>query len=817
MRQRLTLTLIGLVLIACSAILPSCSPSRYLKDGEYMLTKNNVKVVDSKNVLFDDLYYIVRPVTNKKFLEIYPLKAARYVNHLPVTDSAGNVIKDTKFMQKRRENGEPLVMLDTSMIEYSLDQIYTAMHNWGYFEARAWDTIVYKDPNRMHPGRHKAEVTYFVEAGNPYHIRDIQYHVEIVEYRRIILSDTSNCVIHSGDRYDADKLLEERDRMVSNIRDNGYYHVSNEIVSFKIDTLDARRYLDKKGHKTLVVHIYVNFDRISDPEVKERHAYKYYFNNVVVYPNYDPTSQWPTQRTTYHRSRTDKTNYTIIGTNFDSIPKRTLDRPIPDIRPRILVDNILTKKGLPYSQTLVSRSRKKLNDLRNFSYINIVVEEDVSKRDTVNRTGQLNTYYYMRRNKLHSLSAEIEARSDKADLSLTYSNKNLFHSAEHFSINVYGGIGFRIRTKTKEHPAGFTLENKEIGAEISMNFRRLLFFRKTQKIEANSYGTLLKIGAHYEDNYLYRRGLYNAALVYNWSYNNYLSHSLSPIDLSIINITPKGDEFYEVMRLYSKDFQSKYEDNILLSAKYGLTYTHPFSNPRNRLTLRLKMESSGMLLTGICAMAKAPKDEYGNYLIGKRNYGNFEMAELDLRYSYNINNKNSIATRFNFGIGVPLFGSRTLPFEKSFYLGGSNSMRGWPYRTLGPGSYYNDADESLIQDIRTGDMKVELNLEYRGTLYKFIKYGIFADAGNIWLMRKDDDMPNAEFKINRFYKEIGLAAGVGLRFDFNFFIIRVDAALPIYDPGHAEGDKWIGLTVNDKGNTILNRSINFLFGIGHAF
>ena len=158
-----------------------------------------------------------------------------------------------------------------------------------------------------------------------------------------------------------------------------------------------------------------------------------------------------------------------------------------------------------------------------------------------------------------------------------------------------------------------------------------------------------------------------------------------------------------------------------------------------------------------------------------------------------------------------------MPFEKSFYLGGSNSMRAWDYRTLGPGSYYNEANENLKNDIRTGDMKIEMNFEYRGTLYKFIKYGVFVDAGNIWLTHKDEDMPNAEFNFRRFYKEIALGAGVGIRLDFNFFIIRVDAAVPIYDPGKAEGDHWIGVAPTDKGRMWLNRPINIIFGIGHAF
>ena len=289
-----------------------------------MLTKNSVKVVDkNRDVLLDDLSYMVRPITNKKFLDVFPIRTSLYVNNLPKTDSAGNVIKDTKFMQKMRNVGEEPVLLDTSMISYSLDQIYTATKNWGYFEAKAWDTIIYKDPNKLHPRRHKAEVIYYVEAGEPYYIRDIRYFVDIFEYKRIIQKDTVNRLINPGDKYNAETLLEERDRIVGNIRDNGYYYVSNDIISFSIDTIHAADYRDKKGHKTLVVNILVNFNRIKDPAIKENHAYKFYFNDVTIYPNFNTQADSSQLLTTkYHRSKSDNTNYYIVSTRRDSIPKK---------------------------------------------------------------------------------------------------------------------------------------------------------------------------------------------------------------------------------------------------------------------------------------------------------------------------------------------------------------------------------------------------------------------------------------------------------------------------------------------------------------
>lgn len=808
-------TLVHLLALSVAAcLLMACNPSKHLKDNEYMLTKNTVKVEDKKGIEFDNLIYTVRPITNKKFLDVFPLRTIRYVNNLPKTDSLGNVIKDTKWMKRMRASGEEPVLLDTTLINYSLDQIRIAMKKMGYFNSETFATIKYKGPNKLHPRRHKAEVTYHVTANEAYYIRGIRYTIDIFEYKRIIQKDTTNRIFNVGDRYNADDLIAEQSRIVNNIRDNGYYYVSNDIVSFEIDTNDAEHHLDAKGNKTLTVNIRVNFSKIKDEKIRDNHAYKFQFNNVYIYPNFDITHNYnqSATRITY-RKKKDDTRYYIITTPPDPNASRK-NKPIPDIRPRILTDNILSKKGELYSQSLITRSRKKLGDLKNFNYIDIEVVESVSGRDSINKTGTLNTIYRLSRNKLHSLSAQLEARSDKASLSLTYSNKNLFRSAEYFNINVYGSLGFYIMSKKGDEKAKFILESEEVGGEVSMDFRRLLFFRKTQKIEANSYGTQFKIGAHFQNNSLYQRGLYNGALVYTLAYTSNLTHTITPVDLSVIKINPKGEEFEQVLSLYSKDFRQKYQDNFLLSFKYGLTYIQPVKDARNSFIIRLRMESSGMFLSTICALAKAPKNDEGKFTIGGIDYGNFERATIDLRYTRTINKNNSIATRLDIGVGLPLWNATTLPFEKSFYLGGSNSMRAWNYRSLGPGSYYTE--EEVVNDIRTGDIKLEMNLEYRGTIYKFIKYGIFVDAGNIWLSHKDEEMPNAEFQLNRFYKEIGFGAGVGIRLDFNFFIIRLDAALPIYDPSQAPNRRWIGIETVD-GEKGLNKSVNFTFGIGHAF
>ena len=235
----------------------------------------------------------------------------------------------------------------------------------------------------------------------------------------------------------------------------------------------------------------------------------------------------------------------------------------------------------------------------------------------------------------------------------------------------------------------------------------------------------------------------------------------------------------------------KFGKFFLLSLKYNFNLLVPLemTNYRHNMRLSANFESSGLLLKGLNKLF-SPNERWvlsRNTLDSTGyNYTTFEKLEFTWLYSFKINANNTLSTRMTAGAIVALDKDSYLPYEKGFYLGTSNSMRGWGYRGLGPGSYEHGKD-SLF----TGDVKIELNLEYRGTIYRSFKFGIFADLGNIWLSRKNDDMPGAEFKFNRFYKELAFDAGIGLRIDLDFLVLRVDYAVPFYDPTRGSVGRWI--------------------------
>lgn len=231
--------------------------------------------------------------------------------------------------------------------------------------------------------------------------------------------------------------------------------------------------------------------------------------------------------------------------------------------------------------------------------------------------------------------------------------------------------------------------------------------------------------------------------------------------------------------------------------------------------LSVSCESSGALLRALNAIFTPEK----RWVLSKNkldslgyDYTTFEKVDVLWNYTYSINKDNAIATRAEMGFVIPIDKDSYIPYEKGFYMGTSNSMRGWGYRGLGPGSYQHGRDT-----LYTGDIKIEFNIEYRGTLYRSFKYAIFTDVGNIWLSKKYDDMPGADFSFTRFYKELAVDVGIGLRLDFDFFVIRLDYAVPIYDPMRSsEQGKTINIKWLDPPHS-LRFSQGLKLAIGYAF
>lgn len=787
----------ALLVLLCA----SCLSTRPLQGDERMLTRNNVIVTDENNSELDNLSSYVRPIPNKKFMEVFNLKTSLYGMGTPRLMKNGEY-KDTKFKQwLRNKPGEAPVLLDSSEIVSSLSQLQIVLNQKGYFDAEVSYEVV---PKKADPKMVK--VNYAVLAHTPYKISRIEYSIDVPEYKKIVILHKKESKIHEGMQYDEAAISNEVSRIIDLLRNEGYYHVDKSLIKCEVSFDEPADSLSPDPKSVSVQFV------IKSPENQSssRYLYKYYINDVFVQPDYNAANiqRTPMDTVVYSRNtKRDTSDYHFITYHLEDQKGVT-----EDFHYRVLADAIYTKSGSSYSQMTKRSSSQALSQLDNFDFISIQYAENEDLLDTVNRIGFLDVNYRLTRKKLHSIGGQIDLRSDKSSLSFSYKNRNLFKGAEQLTVNLSGGYFYYSlanlfrRDKTFSYP--------EFGISASLDFPKLFLFSRAQKESDIRHSTSINIGVNYSG--LYRRLTYNTSLTYNWSPSYYVSHSLSPIDVSTVNITDKRYANILNYEDYPDSYQAKFGKYLLLSLKYNFDYLVPISleKPNHKMRLSLKFESSGLLLKALNAMF-APDHRWvlcKNSLdsVGYE-YTTYEKLEATWHYSYKINKNNSIATRLNVGGIVPIDKASEIPYERGFYVGTSNSMRGWGYRGLGPGSYEHGKD-SLF----TGDIKFEWNFEYRGTLYRSFKYGLFTDIGNIWLARKHEGMEGAEFSFARFYKELAVDVGVGIRLDFDFFVIRIDYAVPIYDPTRRIQGVWINKDWN-SGERKMKWGNGIKVAIGYAF
>ena len=786
----LIITLLALFLLS------SCSSTKILKDNEYMLIKNTVTMKDVKGEEFSNMVNYVQPLPNNKFMGIFNLKTSLYGEAQPKVSKKTGELKDSKFRRWLRESvGEPPVLLDSMLIEKSELNLKTVMKKKGFFHAEVSSDVVFPRPK-------KAQVNYYVKANEPYYVRRSKINVPVFEFRKIFVLNMRESLIKKGMRYDEDLISDEIDRMVKLLRNEGYYYANSSLFYCEVDTIMSGQNLDEKGNKTLTLTFVMD---TTNKQLVEKSLYKYYFENVSVYPNYNvliaDTVKYDTTLFYTFRLKSDSTTYAFITPKIKKKYRKN-GKLKKDFKYRTLTDKIYSKNGTMYTEDLYSRSKKGLQDLNNFSSVEITFKEDLPKRDSVTKTGRLNSEYKLVRRRVHSIGGQVDVRSDKSGLSFTYGNKNLFKGAENFTFNIFGNYFYY--SKLYRYP--------ELGASVKLDFPRLFLFKYYENPNALKYSTSVKFGTTYSG--LYKRWMFDASYFYTIHPNTYMSHEIMPVEFRTINIdNVRGMLYY---KYYKGSYLARFNQFFLLSLKYTFNYVVPFKKyqqKKNSMRLIFAFESSGMLLAGLNALF-SPQEKWN---LGQYTYTTYEGFEFTFKYLRTINEDNAVAFRFNTGFKLPIGDGNVIPYEVGYYLGGSSSMRGFPFRGVGPGAYHGPGGR-LVE--YTGDVKLEMNLEYRGTIYKAFKYGIFIDAGNVWLAYKYSGMENAEFSFKRFYKELALCAGVGIRLDFNFFIIRLDYAVPFYDPRLKDYGPWINkewVAAKDKNSKLWYWAQGFKFAIGHAF
>ncbi len=688
--------------------------------------------------------------------------------------------------------GEKPAVYNQSLTIKSLEQIRLYMQTKGFYEA----TVTYTEKER----RHKTFVTYNIAAGTPIRLRNIIYEMDDDTIRKYILADTASSLLKPGKNLDIDMLQSERSRINDRLKTLGYYNFRKDYLEYTIDTLIG----DHNADLTMeLLPVTMENGRTT----KHR---QFYVSNVNIYPNYDAMAEMIDRDNYFDEMRTF-----YQPTQKDQLPFIFYYRPDTfRVKPRVIAKEIFMKSGTIYDQRNVNDTYKHLTAFNVYKMVEVNFDDHTTSKDS------LNCNIYLTPNKpqefVYGVGATNSSGNIGASFSTTYRNKNIFNGAETFDLKFQ--MAYESQTSFNGEQNGFSLNTQEYGLETRLYFPRMLAPRGLRMwTRDKTPRTYISTYVNYRQRPDYTRSMINLNLNYQFNNNKFISSTVTPLRLSSIKISHADAAFLEWLdRLYIKD---SYQDHFILGSSYSLVFNNQASGKRFYNYIKFNLSWAGNLLTLGSNILNREKNEHGSYdaPFMHTTYAQFVKTDIDYRHYIRTIGTNTVVFRAFAGIGVPYGNINFMPFTEQYFSGGTNSLRAWQIRSIGPGSFKNEDATGINAKYpnMTSDMKLEANLEYRFKLFWVVEGAWFMDAGNIWSINKDDKRDGGDFDIKRFYKEIAVGTGLGLRLDFDFFLFRLDFGLKLRDPSLDEGERW--LAKNDHSFMFRGRNWAFCLGIGYPF
>ena len=770
-----------LVILGVAILAISCSVTSSLSDNEYLLTKVDVKADKSlphkERVNVEKDRYI-RQLPNKRILGFY--------FHVWVYQNA-HYAKNERINRLMRKIGEPPVLLDTALTERSVQNLQTYLHTRGYFSSNVSCQI---DTSTIR--RHRARLTYTIKQGPATRIDSISYNFRDTALRSIILADTASSLISRGDIFDESVLEAERNRIATMLNNNGYYDFTANSISYDVDTLGRRL---NASVCMVVSPLLEGYNADSEPVWKNHSIYR--IRDINVYPTYDPML-----RSTAGFAPEAEIDTTLFN-GLTII--RDVDAP-SQLRSIVLRRNIMLVPNQIYNAQQVLNTHKELVSLGFFRSSKISFARVADSLTHGDRYLDCNIYATPALKQ--SMKVEVEASSTSTfhglSFTLGYSNRNMFRAAESFDVSTrFGFEWMRARDVAKRSA-------QEIGVTAGLSFPRFLVpFQLTTHPNIAKPRTRLEFAFDYQNRPYYSRNIFTARWAYSWQHGSRASLVLRPVDINWISVQSIDETFLKDMdnQYLKTSFESQLNAGLSLSWIYN---TQRSDFDQNVTIIRANVESVGNTLQLLTSAFGEP-DKYQNYnkIFGVR-FAQYVRGEASISHKIDLGNKMALASRFFSGVGVTYGNSkgRSIPFDRMFYCGGANSMRGWVPRTLGPGNKPELKDVTYPSQV--GDVRLEANLEYRFPLWWILNGAVFFDVGNVWYLRDTEDSnPEEVFHFNSFYKQLGFNTGLGIRLDLSYVILRFDLGMQIHNPDRPYGERWID-TFN-WNNTALNFSVGYPF------
>ena len=728
---------------------------------------------------FDTAYYVQKRLTLDSTYSLKIKKASKPKRIARLEQKRQTKIQKIDKKLKEGNNfmqwGEPLAIFDSAGIEQNKANLRQFLFNNGYFTNSIKYLIEYKGHGK-NKGK-KVIVTYQIKENPPYKIDTLIFRSSDSTLLPYLQTSRKKSFIKPGENYSQKKFNKERERLEYFFKDNGFYNFSRQFVRYEIDTT------------------YGSFD--------ER---KVGVRMHVSKPSND-----------IHKQYRIDTVQLIVNPPDGTRPQRYIEKSRRGIKYRVYEDifstkmlnrSIFIRQDSLYSRSKTLKTQQQLANLDNFKFININYDSTGNQFVANIFTSPLNRYQWS-----HELGLNVTQGFPGPFYNLTFKKRNIFRGLENFEISGRYGI----EGVATPGDANELYQNKELGFNASLTFPQFLFpaFIYQPSIRVENPRTRILVGYTDTDRFDYRRTNVNFSNTFTWQNANDVFYSFAVTDLSIINTTKLSDEFKTRLEQLSSRLINSFEPSFVSAMKFTMFQTKVNSDqvPAVRTSYyRLQLESGGTFLN---IMPTQP------LVVRGLEYFKYVKLDLDFAKSKPLSAVSDIAFRINMGMAIPYADNRSLPYEKYLFAGGSNGIRAWRPRRLGPGSYTPLQEGTITYRLeQQGELLLQSSIEYRRALFGFVESALFIDAGNIWMLTDDDNRPGAKFELKNFYNQIAVGTGVGLRFDFSFLIMRFDVGIKTLDPAREPGKRFIfsdGFFDAPFNNNRDAELLVFNIGVGYPF
>lgn len=659
----------------------------------------------------------------------------------------------TKWINKKlRDLGEGPVLFDSIQAAMTCSDLENVLHGLGYLRATVDYSLDFKK-------KKKVVVVYNLHPGPLYHISSVSYDIQddkIAEFLNTGEGGGFKSGLRVGMPFLINELDNERKALTKYLNNNGYYKFHKDFITYSADSVQGSTDVD------LTLHLHKYIANSKSPE--EAHT-RYKINDVTYYSN-------------------DEHNY------------------VP-LRRSVLEENTLIEPGGYYNAEALQKTYNRFSRLQIVKYTNIRFNE-LPDSDKLNCDIGIST------NKINSIIFQPEGTNTAGDFgaaaSLTYENKNLFKGAETFSVKLRGA--FEAITGLEGYQ---NQDYEEYSLETKLVFPRLLVPLLSKNFKRQSAAvTELTASYNMQNRPEFHRRVFSAGVRYRWDdVARRRRYNVDLIDLNYIYMPWISKTFKEE---YLDDVDSRnsilrynYEDLFIMKLGFGMSYNNGDE------AYKFNIETAGNLLNGVSRLIGSSVNSDNQYTLFNIAFAQYVKGDFDYTRMFRFDSRNNLAFHVGFGIAYPYGNSRVLPFEKRYFSGGANSVRGWSVRGLGPGKF-KGTNGSIDFINQTGDIKLDINLEFRSFLFWKIYGAVFVDAGNIWTLRYYEEQPGGQFDIKDFYKQIAVAYGVGLRFNFDFFILRFDMGMKAINPAYDTQQEHYAIFHPD-----FSRDFAFHFAVGLPF